>query len=168
MTAWWDRIPATSPRLLGPPARASTFPIAAEMYRDAARWIRDQSGLEPRTAQLAILIATREANGLYEWNAHEPEARQVGVPDQTIEIVRNKKDAKGLPEKEEVLIRFGREMAREPKVSSKTFADAERVFGRTQTLSLTILMSHYMMSSMMLRTYDQRLKPDQKLPFPAP
>ena len=168
----FDRVagtnPSTAPAPLGPTGTRLHFPIAAELYRDAARWIRDKSGLEPAIAQLAILVATREANGLYEWNAHEPEAKEAGISQETIDIVKGKKGTRGLPEKHEVLIRFGREMAREPKVTSKTFADAERVFGRKNTLAITILIGHYMMSSMMLRTYDQRLSPDQDLPFPAP
>ena len=74
------------------------FPIVADHYRDAIRWIREKGGLEPRYAELAILVATRESNGQYEWSAHEPSAVKAGVSQDTVDIVRNKKDAKGLPE----------------------------------------------------------------------
>ncbi len=48
------------------------FPIVADHYRDAIRWIREKGGLEPRYAELAILVATRESNGqLFTGNAHE-------------------------------------------------------------------------------------------------
>ena len=144
------------------------FPIVASDYRDAIRWLREKSGLEPRYAELAILVATRESNGQYEWSAHEPSALKAGISQNTVDIVRNKKGAKGLPEKEEVIIRFGREMHREPKVSSKTFADAERLFGRKGTLAIAMIISHYSMSSMFLHAYDAHWRPDQPPPFPVP
>ena len=144
------------------------FPIVADRYRDAVRYLRERSGLEPRLAELAILVATRESNGQYEWSAHEPSALKAGIPQQTVEIVRNKTDAKGLPDKEEIIIRFGREMLRTPKVSSKTFADAERILGRKDTLAVAMLVTHYSASSVLLHTYDAHWRPDQKPPFPVP
>lgn len=144
------------------------FPIVAEHYRIAVRWLRENSGLESKYAELAILVAVREANGQYEWTAHEAAAVKAGIPQQTVELIRNKAEAKGLPEKEEVIIRFGREMRREPKVSAKTFADAERLFGRKNTLAIAMIMSHYAASSMLLHTYDAHWDPNKKPPFPAP
>jgi 4-carboxymuconolactone decarboxylase len=153
---------------LGPTGTRLHFPIPAEMFRDAIRWVREKSGVEPRFAELAILVATRETPNYYEWLAHEPSARTAGISPETMDAVRNKKDPKGLPEKEEILIRYGREMIRGPKVSSATFAGAERAFGRKGTLALTMILSHYSGSSMMLRAYDQHVRPDQKAPFPIP
>ena len=151
---------------LGPTGTRLHFPIAAELYRNAVRWIRENAGLEPRFVELAILVATRETNGQYEWLAHEPSALEAGLLQETIDIVKFKRDTKELGEKEQVLIRFGREMSREPKVSSKTFADMERLFGRKGTLAVTMLIAHYSTSSILLHTYDQHLRPEQKPPFP--
>lgn len=144
------------------------FPIVADRYRDSVRYLRERSGLEPRLAELAILVATRESDALYEWNAHEPSALKAGIPRQTVEIVRNKKDAQGLPADQEVIIRFGREMLRQPRVSSKTFADAERVLGRMNTLAVAMLVAHYHASGVLLHAYDAHWRPDQKPPFEEP
>ena len=74
---------------------------------------------------------------------------------------------KALAEKDAaVLIQFGRELFRQPKVSSKTFADMERLFGRRGTLALTLVMAHYADNGMLYRVYDQRLAPGEKRPFP--
>ena len=167
----WDKV--VGPNGVQPgPVGANTlrlyFPIVADRYQDVVRYLRDNSGLEPRLAQLAILVGCRESNGQYEWNAHEPTALKAGLPRQTVDIVRNKKDSKGLPEKEEVIIRFGREMLREPKVSSKTFADAERILGRKNTLVVAMLVTHYSASSVLLHAYDAHWRPGQTPPFPAP
>ena len=144
------------------------FPIVADRYRDVVRYLREKSGLDPKLAELAILVATRESSGQYEWNAHEPSALKAGISQQTVDIVRNKKDTKGVPEQEEIVIRFGREMLRDPKVSAKTFADAERILGRKNTLAVAMLVTHYSASSVLLHAYDAHLRPDQKPPFPAP
>jgi 4-carboxymuconolactone decarboxylase len=144
------------------------LPIAAEKYRDVIVWIRERGGLEPRYAELAILVATREAVGAAEWLVHERGALRAGVSQDVIELVRNQKDATRLPEKDEVIIRFAREMIHAPKVSSKTFADAVRNFGQRGTLALAHIVSHYVGASMLLRAYDMHVGPDEKAPFSLP
>jgi hypothetical protein len=71
-----------------------------------------------------------------------------------------------VPEQQEIVIRFGREMLRDPKVSAKTFADSERILGRKNTLAVAMLVTHYSASSVLLHAYDAHLRPDQKQPFP--
>ena len=165
----WDKV--VGPGGLQPgPVGANTlrlyFPLVADRYQDVVRYLRERSGLDPKLAQLAILVATRESSGQYEWNAHEPTALKEGVSQQTVEIVRNKKDAKGVSEQEEIVIRFGREMLRDPKVSDKTFADAERILGRKNTLAVAMLVTHYSASSLLAHAYNAHLRPGQKEPFP--
>jgi len=143
------------------------FPIVAEHYRTGIRWLRENSTIDAKYIELAILVAVREAGGQYEWSAHEPAALKGGIAQSTVEIVRNKAETKGLSEQEEVIIRFGREMRRQSRVSAKTFADAERLFGRKGTLAIAMVMSHYAASSMLLHTYDAHWDPDKKPPFPA-
>jgi 4-carboxymuconolactone decarboxylase len=140
------------------------YPIASDHYRTAIRWLREQSGLEPKYAELSILVAVREWNGQYEWTAHEPSALKAGISQATIEVVRNKADTKGVPEKEEAIIRFGREM--KSNVSPKTFADMERQFGRKGTLAIAMIMTHYVASATLLHAYDAHWDPAKKPPFP--
>ena len=160
-----DAVGQTGP--LGPTGTRLHFPIVAEYYRSAVRWMREKTGIEPKYVELAILVATRETNGKYEWLAHEENAIKAGIARSTVEIVRNKQEPKGLDPREEVIIRFGREMHHEPKVTSKTFADAEKLFGRKKTLALTMIMAHYSGSGLLLHSYDLQLGPNQKDPFPA-
>lgn len=143
------------------------MPIMAEYYRLANNWLRDHGGLEPRYEELAILVASRESNGANEWIGHERSGLQAGLSQEIIDIIKHKKDTKGLAEKDEVIIRLGREMHREPKVTSKTYADMERLFGRRATLAIASLIVHYSASAMLLRVYDVQLRPDEKPPFPS-
>ena len=145
------------------------FPIFAEHTRAAVRWLRENSGNDPKYMELAILVAVREADGQYEWTAHEASAVKAGIPQSVVEIVRSKGDAKvgvgGVGEKEEAVIRFGREMRRLPRVTSKTFADTEKQFGRKGTLAIAMIMAHYASSSNLLHTYDAHWDRAKKPPF---
>jgi carboxymuconolactone decarboxylase family protein len=142
------------------------IPIVSRAYRTALSHLREKSGLEQRYRELAIMTANRESENEYEWDAHELTALKAGVPREAIEIIRYKRDTKGLEEKDQAIIQFGREMLRGPKVSSKTFAQMERLFGRRGTLAITLFMIYYQDNALLFRAYDQRLDPGLKRPFP--
>src|ERR1035441_5548065 len=61
----------------------------------------------------------------------------------TIDVVRFNRDVSGVPEKDALVIRFGRQLFREKKVSPDTFAKAEALFGKRGTVELVALMGDY-------------------------
>jgi 4-carboxymuconolactone decarboxylase len=150
---------------IGPTGTRLHIPVVAEAYYTAFGWLREKAGLEPRYVELAILLATRESGNEYEWLQHERGSVKF-LPREPVEVVRNGKDTKGLDEKDAVLIQFGREVFHQPIVSSKTFAEMERLFGRKGTLAATLLMGHYTLNALMLHAYNQQLSPGDKHPFP--
>jgi hypothetical protein len=141
------------------------IPVVADAYRTALHNLQQQNGLEQKYVELATIVASRESNGEEPWLSHEGAAVML-TSRAVVEIVRNKQDAKGLDEKEQAVIQLGREMFRGPKVSSKTFANMERLFGRKGTLAITLLMAHYETNTLLYRVYDQHLAPGTKRPFP--
>jgi hypothetical protein len=142
------------------------IPIVYKAYTDTIQNLNRKNDLDPHYSQLATLISCRENDVEYDWLNHEEQSAGKTLPREVIEIVRNKQDPKGLPEKDRVLIEYGREIFHQPKVSSKTFADMERLFGRRGTLAMTLIMAHYTDNGILFRAYDQRLAPDKKRPFP--
>ena len=142
------------------------IPIVYKAYTDTIQNLNRKNDLDPRYSQLATLISCRENDVEYDWVNHEEQSAGKVLPRETIEIVRNNQDPKGLPEKDRVLITYGREIFHQPKVSSKTFADMERLFGRRGTLAMTLIMAHYTDNGILFRAYDQRLAPEKKRPFP--
>jgi 4-carboxymuconolactone decarboxylase len=141
------------------------IPVVHTAYRTIIIHLRLKGGVEARYHELATLIGCRESGDEYDWVNHAKSSAKV-LPREIVEVVRTKKDTKGLEEKDAVLIQFGRELYHQPKVSSKTFADMERLFGRRGTLSLTLTMAHYTDNAMIFRAYDQRLDPAKQRPFP--
>jgi len=96
-----------------------------------------------RLTELAILVAARQINSQYQWTSHEPTARKVGVEPAIIDVVKYRRSLEGLGEKEALIIRFGRELFGDRKVSSETFAHALGVFGREGVTDLAGLMAFY-------------------------
>ncbi len=138
------------------------IPIVHIAYRDTIQNLNQKNGLDNRYHELATLVACRENNVEYDWVNH---LTHNAVPLNIVEVLRSNKDTKGLDEKDAVLIQFGRELFRQPKVSSETFASMQRLFGVRGTLALTLIMAHYVDNGLLYRAYDQRLAPSQKTLF---
>jgi hypothetical protein len=168
----YDHLVEAEPRYAQPSngALAATgtrlhIPVVADAYRTALQYLRSKSGVDPKYQELAVMVATREVDGEEPWTSHEEGAVKLNSR-KIIEIIRNKQEAKGFGEKEDLIIQFGREMFRQSRVSSKTFADMERLFGRKGTLAIVLLMGHYAENALLYRAYDQHMDASLKRPFP--
>ncbi|HEY4355224.1 MAG TPA: hypothetical protein VGN16_05725 [Acidobacteriaceae bacterium] len=163
----YDRVLAISPTTaewnvpgawLGPTGTRILIPELAEIYLQQGLTIRKKGGLEPRFQELTILVATRECDNKNEFLDHASrENTRKMISPKIVDIIRNEKDTMGLDEKDALVIRFGRELFHQPKVSSKTFADMQRTFGRKGTLAITLLMGYYSTNELVMRVYDQQL-----------
>ena len=143
-------------------------PRLGEPMRDFNRLLRYEVGLEPRLRELAILVTARELDQQFEWTAHEPVALKEGLDPKILDIVKFRKPVSGVPEKESVIIRFGRELFGDRKVRSDTYAEAVRLFGQPTVFTLAALMADYALTAVMLTAFDQQLRPDQKPLLPIP
>ena len=151
----------------GPGAIALYSPGAAEPMRRLNEYLRREGSLlGNRLTELAILVAAREIDQQYVWSAHEPAALRAGVAQPVIDVIKYGKDVSGLGEKETVIIRFGRQLFREHKLSSDTFAKAVELFGKQGTVELVTLMGDYTMNGLMLDALDQHLPADRKALLP--
>jgi 4-carboxymuconolactone decarboxylase len=134
-------------RYLGVP-RGDGFPLGARLF------------------QLAVLITAREIDQQYEWSAHEPAGLRAGLEQSVIDAVKYDKDVKGLAEKDATLIRFGRTLFREHKVSSELWAKMVEEFGRQRTVEIMLLMGDYFIVGMMMNAVDQHLPPERPALLP--
>ncbi|HEX4136018.1 MAG TPA: carboxymuconolactone decarboxylase family protein [Bryobacteraceae bacterium] len=118
--------------------------------------------LDPHTRELAIMVACRETNYNLEWNGHEPSALKAGIDANVIDIVRNgraldrlsRKDA--LSEKDAAVIRFGRELLGNKKVSSATFAKAVELWGKRGVMDMVAVMNTYAVSGFFAIAVDEQ------------
>ena len=103
-----------------------------------------------------IITAAREMDCDYVWSGHSRAALKAGVRTEAIDIVANRKSLDGLTKEEAVIVRFGREVIGEHKLSQEAFSAAVDQFGEANTVVLGALIGHYTMMSCTLIATDYR------------
>ena len=132
------------------------------------RHLRFEAGISPRIREIAILITAREMDSQFEWAAHEPEALKVGVPRETIEAIKHRRPTAGLEERDAAVIALGRQIWRDHRVDSATFANAKALFGPNQLVDLVLLMGNYAGTAALLTAFDMQLPAGKKPLLPTP
>jgi 4-carboxymuconolactone decarboxylase len=135
--AFYDAVAGPQSRTLvglqGPSGIWLHSPELGERVRAVNQYLRDDTTLDRRLTELAI-----------------------------IDAVKHRKPVDGLGAKEALIVSFGREVFGERKVRSETFARALEVFGPRGVVGLAALMGNYAMTAVILNAVDQQLRPDQK------
>jgi len=139
------------------------IPAVHTDYRNAIQTLDKEVG-ESRYQHLAMIIGARFADDESDWNNHVKLSEKT-LPREAVAVLKDGKDTKGLDEKDAILIQFGRELFQNKKVSSKTFADTERLFGRRKTYALVQTMIFFNGSGYLLHAYDYHLAPGEPHPF---
>jgi len=153
--------------LNGPAGIRMYDPKVADMMNTANLYLRRETGFGDRLTEIAILTTAREMDNQFEWAAHETAGRKAGVEPAIIDIIRYRRPVSGLGEKETLIIGFGRELFGQKRVSSATFAEALRLFGRRGLVDLTSLMASYSATSALLNAFDMQLPEGQKPQLPV-
>ena len=120
--------------LQGPAGVQLYSPEIAAHVAAINQYLRFEAGFKPRIREIAILATAREMDSQFEWVAHEPEAFKQGVPQTVIDVVKHRRSTLELDDTNAVVIELCRELWRDHKVSSQTFATAKALFG-PRTLS---------------------------------
>lgn len=141
---------------LGPQATSLYSMGVAEPMNQLNQYLRN-TVVGPAMFQVCTLIAAREFDETYEWTSHEAGAKRVNVDMKTIDAIRFNRPLDGLPEKDALVIRFGRALFRDHKVSPELYAKVVEVFGQQGMFELTAIMGDYAMAAVMLRAVDQHV-----------
>lgn len=162
----FDALPATARG--GPGSIRIYSPPVAEATGLENDYLRNRSGMDPQVKEMTILVTVRELDSQYIWTSHEPQARQAGISQEVIDIIKYRRPLTGLGEKEQVIIQLGREAVGQNKVSSETFARALRFLGRQGLVNVVALMGNYAANAILLNTFDQQMNPGvtPRLPIP--
>jgi 4-carboxymuconolactone decarboxylase len=112
-----------------------------------------------------VLTATRESQfSESEWTGHAASALRAGLAQTTIDVIRDGRELTGVPEEDAIVIRFGRELFRNKRVSAETFAKVKGKFGPRGTVELVGIMGDYSLVALLLKAVDQQLPADRVLP----
>ena len=142
-------------------------PIVAKALDDAHGYEKFNAELGSRLLQIAVLVTAREIDSQFEWTQWEEHGLLTGqkslVEPAIMDTIKYCKPVVGLGPKETVIINFGRELlGPQRKVSSRTFAEALRLFGRRATVDLVEVMALYQATATELNAFDGQLRPGQK------
>jgi len=149
---------------LGPTATSLYSPGVALPMNQLNQYLRN-TVVGPAVFQICTLIAAREFDEIYEWNSHEGGAKRANVDQKTIDAIKFRRPLDGVPEKDALVIRFGRAIFHDHKVSPELYAQVVETFGRQGMFELTAIMGDYAMAAIMLRAVDQRVAvPMNELP----
>ena len=161
-----DTFRAKDDTLRGPLAFAAYNSGVAQALLDLHNAAVTGGTLDAHTRELAILVACRETNYNLEWNAHEPSGVKAGIDAKAIDAVRFNRGLDGLNEKDAIVIRFGRQVFRDRKVDSATFAKVVELWTKRGAMDMVAVMNTYAVSGYFAIAVDER-SPEGKPELPA-
>jgi 4-carboxymuconolactone decarboxylase len=160
---------ARSAELSGPFVPMLRSPEVMSRARAMGDYLRFRSALPPRLSEFVILLIARQWTQQYEWNAHEPLARQAGVSAATITSIAEGRRPAPMTDDEDVLYTLIDEVVRNHSVSDATYARAVGRFGEPGVIDTLGIAGYYTMLSMVMNTARTPLPggaPPQLAPFP--
>ena len=140
-------------------------PYIAKQTYELRHYLGHESDLGPLLAEVAVLVAAREVNGVgnvYLWTDHERNARQMGIKPEVIDIIKYRKPIAGIGEKEACVIQYGRELIGPHPLTSETFAHALRLFGKKGVAELTEELGQYVVMGLVNKAFDMHNRPNQE------
>jgi 4-carboxymuconolactone decarboxylase len=143
---------ARSVEISGPFIPLLRSPEVLTRARALSDYLRYRSALPPRLSEFVILMTARAWTQNYEWNAHEPLARQAGLNPAVIKAIAEGRRPEGMADDEEILFALCDELRRNQSVSDQTYARAVAKFGEQGVIDTIGLTGYYTMIAMVLNT----------------
>ena len=112
--------------------------------------------------ELIRLVVAREMDAQFEWTLHEPVALREGLSPEIIDVIRYDRSLRGIPEPEAAIIQLGREIVREHRVSSETYARLSNYFGTGDLIQISELIGGGFNSFVLLFMFDAHLPYDRE------
>lgn len=152
--ALWDSLIASRGYVGGPTLCIMQHPELAAKSTPLGSQLRYNGVLAGADRELTILTAGREVEAVYEWHAHEPIGREVGVSNEAIEVLRNQQPTTSLGEREALIIDVVRSLYREHKLSDDLYARAEKMLGRKALVEMIVLAGYYGLVGFVLNAFE--------------
>ena len=156
----WDQIAETRGRVGGPFQVLLNGPELAGRVTHVWTYLRFEGVLAAGIRELAIISTSREFDAMVEWVSHTPLARQNGVSDAAIEIVRDRRPVTGLPTRWATVIKYCRELFGKKRVSQNTFNSAMKLLGKQGLTEVTVLMGYYSLIACCLNAFEVEPRPE--------
>jgi 4-carboxymuconolactone decarboxylase len=129
--------------------------------------IRFRPTIDRRYIELAILMTGQLWQAQFEWWAHEPMARDAGLPEPVIQAVKTGAEPTFEEPGDEIVWRFCRTLLAREKIEDDLYRAAVDRFGEPGVADLISTCGFYTLVSMTLNTFEVALPEGAEPPFPA-
>jgi 4-carboxymuconolactone decarboxylase len=143
---------ARNANVTGPFVPLLRSPEVMNRARAMGDYLRYKSVLPPRLSEFAILIAAREWNQSYEWDAHYTLAMQAGLAAETAAAIQEGRRPARMLEDEEILYNLCTEIQRAKSVTDATYQRAVAKFGEQGVIDALGIQGYYTLLAMVLNT----------------
>ena len=150
----YDEIMATRGEVDKPFEILLSSPQLLQRIAHLGSYIRYSSSLPASIRECIILAAAQETKCEFEWIGHEPQAREAGVSEKTIQALRNGEIPSSLKKDEDAVIRFTYETLRNLKVTDATFCKVQDIFGIEGTTEIAATLGYYVMLASIINAFD--------------
>lgn len=103
----------------------------------------NETRLDPRLRELALLTVGRVTAATYEYHHHLHFGRRAGITEAQIAALPVWQRHPAFSEQERTVIRYAEEMTRDVRVADATFAAIRELFDDEQIVELTLAIAHY-------------------------
>jgi 4-carboxymuconolactone decarboxylase len=121
-------------------------------------YVRFEGELDMRVRVLAAMEVARELDAVYVWGAQTGSARRQGVPESTIDAIRER-HTRGVPPEDAQVIDFTRALLRRHRVDDATAAALRQRFGDAGFIELTGAIGYYAMLAMTVNACELEAAP---------
>ena len=139
---------------VGPYSLLMHMPEMAQRLEALRTYLRDEASLSQKLQELVMISVASEMGCAFIWYAHAAAARQLGVRDDIVDGLRERRAPANLDPDEQTVVDFTSELLQKRKVSQPTFDAATARFGQRGTMTLTNLIACYAVLAYNMNTYE--------------
>lgn len=141
-------------------------PALCERVESLGAFARFDCSLPKHLRELTLLMAARNWDAQYSWNAHVAAAIEAGIPAAVVEAIAERREATFDTDEDQAFYRFCQEVLVDHFVSDETFARAHGYFGSQGLVDAIGALGNFTMLGMCLNAFQVDLQADRTPPFP--
>ncbi|MBO0893756.1 MAG: carboxymuconolactone decarboxylase family protein [Acidimicrobiales bacterium] len=162
-----QRVVSPEGHLTGPFNALLHAPVAGLRVSDLGAALRFHSSLEPRLLELAVLTVAARWQAEYEWVAHAKLAAQVGLSEEVVDALAERKDPPLEDEDQRTVYTVARQVVDTGHIEPAAWAAANKLLGNRGLVELVFLCGYYSLVSFGLNAFDVPLLPGDSPRWPA-
>ena len=158
---FFDQIAALRGHVARPFSALLNSPDIAASVARVGDLLRYTSPTIPEDIREIITLTTAKAfDCQYVWTHHVGSAKQSGITEEVIEVIRDEPTPRKLLPKQAVFVQFTRELIERKKVRDSTYSAVDHLLGQAGTIDLIVTIGYYSMLCIAINALEIELEED--------